>query len=348
MISVTKSKSPLTTLIIAVIALLAIVVMVVVVVKLLGGEAIIEEQPRAIVDLLADGTIKIGDYISYVPNGETSYSVSSTYSGLGNDQEISQRTMNWRVLDVKNGQVRLISEKPSTDELNFSGYNGYNNSVKLLDDLCNKLYSGDKGKAQSIKVEDITSHIIDFKEISYNPNYNTTYSVSKYKDTDKYYPQILLEEKNQSVVGMLSKTQNSLISGSEQLELIKQIEAARLTDGTIRNTYWYGEISNNAFKTVEDKEDIYHELFMKDMYWLASRCTSATAERASFNVHYVIDGGVSTVNLYDSNNTEYSVSDIWNFNIPVRPIVTLNADVLIDMNNKPDGLTTVDNAWKLK
>ena len=150
---------------------------------------------------LAD-TVKVGDYVTYTPDTLDNNAVSTlktnlyTYSGKSDstiNQEIKRDDLKWRVLDVQNGQVRLISENPTTSKIELYGYNGYNNAVKLIDDACSTLYTNKKlaSKVQNLKIEDITKYMKN----------QPTLDTSTYSPTNKYYPEILLKEKEQIVNG---------------------------------------------------------------------------------------------------------------------------------------------------
>ena len=72
---------------------------------------------------LAD-KVKVGDYVSYTPdtvsNTDIKYTTLisnlGTYSGsdANTTSTLTQENLKWRVLDVQNEQVRLISEVPTT------------------------------------------------------------------------------------------------------------------------------------------------------------------------------------------------------------------------------------------
>ena len=168
---------------------------------------------------LAD-VVKVGDYVSYTPdtvsNTDTKYTTLisnlETYSGstANTTSTLTQENLKWRVLDIQNGQVRLISETPTTSKIELYGYNGYNNAVKLLDDTCSTLYNNSKlaSKVQNLKIEDIT------KYMKTQPTEDTT----PYSPTNKYYPEILLKEKGQTV----NETTGTELNLSQQTEFINQ------------------------------------------------------------------------------------------------------------------------------
>ena len=118
-----------------------------------------DKTVEKLVDKVNDGTIKIGDYVKYTPDTASTDAILqelSTYSGsdANTTSTLTQESLNWRVLDIKDGQVRLISELPTTSKIILNGYNGYNNAVKLLDDTCSILYTNKKlaSKVQNIKI----------------------------------------------------------------------------------------------------------------------------------------------------------------------------------------------------
>ena len=177
--------------------------------------------------LVVKGEIPIGTYVSYVPNG-TTYVVEGQYASSEEepeDQLINRDTsLKWRVLDIKDGQVRLISDVRTSVSVRFYGANGYNNVVKILNDLCKELYSGSQGTAASLNIEDIQKHTTyDYREYV-NANVDTgKYGGTRIYNTTSYrwYPNIFAQEKTgwvlpkQGTVLELSQ-QNDFITGDTQ------------------------------------------------------------------------------------------------------------------------------------
>ena len=63
------------------------------------------------IDKINDGTIKIGDYVKYKPDTASTTEILqelNTYSGsnANTTSTLTQESLNWRVLDVKDGQVK--------------------------------------------------------------------------------------------------------------------------------------------------------------------------------------------------------------------------------------------------
>ncbi len=114
--------------------------------------------------------LKVGDYVDYekyvtansVGTNEINelYDELEKYSGYrgstyDTEYPITKEDLKWRVLDVKDGQIRLISEKPTTSKVYLGSYQGYNNAVYLIDKVCRTLYTTNKGTAENLKIEDI-------------------------------------------------------------------------------------------------------------------------------------------------------------------------------------------------
>ncbi len=285
---------------------------------------------------LAD-KVKVGDYVSYTPdtvsNTDTKYTtlISNlvTYSGSAANTAstlIQEKDLKWRVLDVQNGQVRLISETPTTSKIELYGYNGYNNAVKLLDDTCSTLYNNSKlaSKVQNLKIEDITKYMTT----------QPTLDTATYSPANKYYPEMLLKEKGQTVNG----TTGTELDLSEQTEFINQTTKPQVSSWTLKQTYW-SQIMNS---TDSFKNNEYYKLFINNgsnysTYWMSSRCVCADSNIASFRIRRVNSGDVDVYFLYQSG--DYENSGDYAF----RPVITLNSNVQVTSGNG-----TAEQAYVIK
>ena len=284
-----------------------------------------DKTVEKLVDKVNDGTIKIGDYVKYTPDTASTTEILqelSTYSGsdANTTSTLTQESLNWRVLDMEDGQVRLISELPTTSKIELSSYNGYNNAVKLLDDTCNVLYNNSKlaSKVQNLKIEDIMEKMIETNYTNITANYG-----KQFTPTNKYYPSILLKEKGQNVNGIVGTELNE----SEQKELINQTTKPQATSLEVKYTYWCKTMTISDFKNSK-----YYELFINNgsnysTYWMSSRCIDYPSGGARFNISRVHSGDVRASSLYNTNGAEYS--DVNAF----RPVVTLNSNVQIISGN---------------
>lgn len=135
--------------------------------------------------------VKIGDFVNYTPQTtQTSYTFESQYTGL-NTQTLEQENLRWRVFNINEDTIELISEKATSGEVNLSDALGYNNGVYLLNDFCSKIYgnSSINANARSLKYEDVKNKMINNSE-------SNIYSSKIMKRTGYlYYPNLLKYEK---------------------------------------------------------------------------------------------------------------------------------------------------------
>ena len=322
-----------------------------------GDEIELGTKTQAIVfsDVLTDTVnsdyVKVGDYVQYTPDSVTNTDKSytdlisnlKTYSGNTDSTKnttsaiTQEKNLNWRVLDVKDGQVRLISEEPVTSaRIALQGYNGYNNAVKLLDDACNTLYCNATlaSKVQNLKIEDIQDKMIekDYSKIS------SEYGIYGSTDspTNKYYPSILSKEKGQIVNGK----EGTELDLSEQKEFINQTTSSPVNSWTVKFTSWEKVMVEEDFSNEK-----YYEMFLNNKtryYWISSRCALVSSSYAHFDVRFINNGSVTAANLYHSGNGERSANNY------LRPVITLNADVQLDTNDTTKDGTSASKAWIIK
>ncbi len=288
---------------------------------------------KLIGELVDNGTIKIGDYVAYKPTGAGSYTVNGTYSGTGSNQVINKENLNWRVLDkTEDEKVRLISANPTIAKITFESYNGYNNAVYLLDELCNTMYKGTNATAKNLKIEDIQNKM-NLSVWNYNnySGYGTTYNPS-----NKKYPLIFAQETGQTVNGSTGS-----LGLSEQTSVLTGIGTAGTW--TVRFTYWY----KNDMTVSNYVSPVYHELFhtaATDIYWLSSRYVCHNSVNAAFSVCSVSSSrmGSSIGNLYISDGREYPDAYC------ARPVVSLESNVQIDTSVAGKDGTSPEKAWVIK
>ena len=315
-----------------------------------GDEIELGTKTQAIVfsDVLTDNVksdyVKVGDYVQYTPDSVTitdkSYtdliSNLKTYSGNTDSTKnttstLIQEKLNWRVLDVTDdGQVRLISEMPTTSEIVLESYNGYNNAVKLIDDTCNTLYNNSKlaSKVQNLKTEDITKHMTTQPTLS-----SETFSLANIK-----YPKILENEEKQIVK---NSTTNNKLGVSIQDNFVTGNDTS--TTSTLNNTYWNQSKDNKDYFT----DNKYYELFINiesnDLtYWMSSRCVYSSSNLAGFYVFVLYSGNVGAINLYLSDGRGAPR------NYSFRPVITLNSNVQLDVSDTVKDGTSAQKAWIIK
>ena len=264
--------------------------------------------------------VQPGDYVTYTPDPASTDAIITelgTYSGstANTSSTLTQEEgLKWRVLDVVDGKVRLISATPTT-KVTLSSYNGYNNAVYLLDKTCKTLYSkaGYSEKVQNLKIEDIQNKM-STNYTTIDSNYGQPFTPTTYK-----YPSIFAQEEGQTVNGGATGT----LGLSQQTTPINQTAVNPATSWTVKYTYWSKTMAESDFTN-----PIYYNLFINNgspysTYWMSSRCVNASSNRAFFNVRYVGFGDVRADRLYDSYVFTYSCG------YALRPVVTLNSNVLV-------------------
>ncbi len=301
-----------------------------------------EYFPETLSCKVKNGEIAIGSYVNYEPETLDENKLATlknnlnTYSGVANDENntinpaIKRDNLKWRVLDIDEttGGVRLISAEPTDSKIQLNGYNGYNNAVKLIDDACSTLYNNNlASKVQNLKIEDIT------KYMTTQPIEDTT----EYIPTNIKFPNILKQEKNQTVDGSITQK----INLSEQSEFI--IGSSQSNTSILKNTYWNQSMNANA----SFKNKIYYDLFIRKgedyylEYWMSSRCLSMYSPLiADFCVAITYSGQVGANHLYNSDNYE-SVHTA-----TLRPVITLNSNLKLNTENPGEG--TENNAYNIK
>ena len=289
--------------------------------------------------------VKVGDYVAYKPDEPDNNALTTLKTNLKNYSGKSDSTinsaiyrdeLNWRVLDVDEttGAVRLISATPTDKKIDLYGYNGYNNAVKLLDDACSTLYNSKLAtKVQNLKIEDIQDKM---KEKNYSQLYTEYGVIQPVTTLKKYYPSILLQEKNQTVNG-----NEGTLNLSEQKNYINQAKELQASEMTLKVTTWTKEDKSSydvSEMTTEDFEkDIFYELFFKKEenykpYFMSSRCISMDGT----DDHFVF--GIFNIRLVTESNVFYwpvysSESDLINVNYAFRPVITLNSNVQVTSGN---------------
>ena len=291
-----------------------------------------------------NGTVKIGDYVSYTPDEARTDEILDElgkYSGATENKSstLSQETLNWRVLDVKDGHVRLISAEPTDLKITLSGAKGYNNAVYLLDKTCKTLYYNSKlsSEVQNLKIEDIQNHLT-YDYTQYENADVEKYGITKEYTTNIKYPNIFAREKT----GMVDGKKGTELDFSEQMKPIDETITVAKTNINAKQTNWSKELNTDDF---EDKK--YYELFINntdnyyEKYWMSSRCVDTRSNFVIFYIRGVNSGYASAGTLFISTGKENSPT------CALRPIITLNANVKLDPTNTGDG-TSSEQAYVIK
>ena len=320
--------------------------------------------------------IKVGDYVDYDPTlgantGDLTYTSTTDKTGADSNQEFNVATYKsagygWRVLGVKNGKIRLISEEfigpgtytdSSRTYYNLKGQKGYINGIEELNKI-SAIFGHGKGaeKATSITVEDINGIT------GYNPE------TAKYNQGDgNEYGNKVTYTRGEGTALSSSATNGETWSGTIDTfnyydKTNKTFKA--LTSGSTEITstsYYYASAQvNSSFLTGEVNSDgtmnttsVYQMLFggtsvendrlirnftsrKKQSYWLASDYADAHNGYAVYwGLRNVNDGDVDGLCLCSS----YEYQDSRSYG--VRPVVSLKSDVSLEWNETA-------KEWKIK
>ena len=290
---------------------------------------------------ITDGTIslKVGDKVNYdeLSNGEKTYKIDHSQNGGTIDEELKTENLEWRVLGVnENGQVELISNKPTTSTLYLKGEEGYLNGITLLNEGCHTLYGQGQYAAsgRSLKTEDINKltnydPVIQAKNAGYGEEWE--YQISAEAEYMQY---------RKTADGGKTWKPDWTDIVDVNLRIFKipgKVEINNSNPGIERLIYTdYGyTIEQKGLNTAltelitkgeENSEEITQ--------WLASRAIQCNTERARFLIHVLNKGKVTNERLWLSNKY------LEGFSHNLRPVVTLKASVKIE--------NQVDGVWQIK
>ena len=297
-----------------------------------------EESTSTFAGQVKSGKIKIGSYINYVPdvvNSNSSEFITlisnlQTYSGASDntsDTLTQELSLKWRILDVKDGKVRLISDTPTSSKISLYGQQGYNNAVYLLDEACSTFYNNTAyaNKVQNLKIEDIENHLAyDYTQNETIQQGNSVKygTIKTYIDAGyKYYPNILQYEKD---VKIDNEYTEGTLNRSEQNTLVDEVINEAKENITIQHEHWYKQMNEDDFDN-----KTYYEIFINNgegvynTYLLSSRCLYVGENTASFSIYKISRGNVDSHAYYRSNNSSDGTP------IAFRPVIILNENVSI-------------------
>ncbi|MCI8393212.1 MAG: hypothetical protein HFJ24_05475 [Clostridia bacterium] len=296
----------------------------------------------------------IGKYIAYTPENGSYSDVTSNkkYTGTDiNDNDfITDTSINWRIWDVDEQKITIIADRPvlvggyrNLGGLSLADCIGYNNAVKILNDICKACYSNGEYNAtgRSFNVDDIESKLdiaiwrperYKVKEIDVRTN-----SGRKEYKVNRCYPYIYKEEK----FGIIDEVENTEgIGKSEQIDFY-----------TGKESYIKAEKALNPMQTawtngrLEERNFInpnYYNMIFKDgfdhgealiSYYLASRAVDLNDSHIEYGIFEVSMGRNIKVNeLFNSRGASIEYWD------RIRPVVEIPLEG-IRLNRTNDGMT---------
>ncbi len=320
-----------------------------------------EEGEALFTQAAKNGQVKIGDYVDYTPDTTESVGVltltssnlnidtlsNKTYqsqqsvNGYG-EQTIEQENLNWRVFSInkETGEVLLISETPTKRALALQGSIGWLHAEEELNNICRELYSGSKGRARHLTVEDVN------QAVGYTPTLSEASTSS-----DIYYPDMNGSEtytNGSTNIDHLSKgkyTRSSEMTSYGYTISDYSDEIRKILIGTT-GTWYYETSDQKNKKTTEGYAS-----------WLASRGVDVNSSNAYFyvrlvNSHWSYSLGYARGyvdyncnNLFYANTTSANVGSAFS---SLRPVVSLKSSVLVDKDDLSGEHNSENAAWRLK
>ncbi len=314
-----------------------------------------------------DQILGIGDQVNYDPTlnaiGSTTYTSLAANSGSDNDQSFDAATYNnsgfkWRVLDVKNGKIRLISDTdvgPGDYSKNatlyyLKGKAGCKNKINELNAICS-IFGHGKGaeSAASITVEDltnITGYIPDSSKYAQGEwreyGNKVTYTRGENGNLSAVATNGLTWNGNQSVFKYYNGTSFEDLIGSR--EITSTVYSKNYSDdankvGILNEEGTFCIPYEMLFgKYQYDASNNYNRTFIgtrEHIYWLASESILVGNDGAYWGIFYIYGTNFGSRRLYNSYDSEYGDD------YGVRPIVTLKSDVNIKWN-------ATTNEWQIQ
>lgn len=176
--------------------------------------------------------IEIGDYVNYDANsnGEQSYTTTETETGSNIERIFkSSDNMKWRVLNIniKTGEIELISAAPTEEIISFQGKNGIENSDDVLKSVADVYGKGKcAAEARCITEEEVKKYTSDnlsdyFDLYRYKIGNQEMCKDLIYKDSNKDNKQYILSNsswENEGFYGMSGVYNESIESKTHNIQ----------------------------------------------------------------------------------------------------------------------------------
>lgn len=321
--------------------------------------------------------LKVGDNVTY--KNDSTYSWNKYYAGQvtsgsetddTNLQTFSSKNNdsfainNWKVFSINEnlGTAQLVSAIPSSayitlgNDTDVNGAaNGYNNSVRLLNEICQQLYGNESKNitARSINLSDIENVIkedslknsrdeyTNDSSVKYNTqilsnNGDTSLNEKGAYITNKNYPQIYAAEANNVIDEVITKAglkndgqgdwKKGIVTSATSIHPYQTFWTARLDKSHFK--YMNGTTGNTYYNLL-----IGDELKNLDSYWLATRTINLNSNYASFNVATVQNGIIGGSEIYNSKSEGKAIS------MKLRPMITVPIESITNVSA---------NNWNIK
>jgi len=283
----------------------------------------------------------------YTPNGSSSYSTTqggAERSGYQNQTHNRDTGLKWKLwkVDTAKNEIQIISDRATSSRINLQNITGYNNGVRLLDEICSNVYGnstiaakGGSYKARNMKLSDIIGEsgtdTTVIKSTTTNQN-NNGYGTTYIDYTSGTFPKIWVSnERNVTTIASREEAGNSWLSASDYTTANSSSNKMRAYE-----TRWYNmSMKQNSFQNATYFNMVMGTAIASNDYWLSTRYAyPSSSSYCYFGLEYVGTYGVGISDyLYDS--THYSESNA----CAVRPLVSIPLKSVTITNNSDTQLT---------
>lgn len=278
-------------------------------------------------ELFKSGRFKVDDYVEYLPTPSV-YIAKAEETGHWYAQSIETDKSAKFILYNYNDETKTfdIVTADAVNNLTLGGAIGFLHGPDVLDIACKESYSiPEMGiLARSINIDDI--------------NKKTGFIPAKNPARFAYYP------KGIGVSGEIEYNGNIY----KKVSHINRNARFYICDGGGRekvdwdgNKYRVPKVDNPVYVTSAVYSYTRKEKVSR-MYWLASPCIAVGSEYAVFGMSVASGKDVGYVNyLYVSHGNSCS------YNVGIRPLISLNPQILVDITDESRDGSLPKKAWKL-
>ena len=276
--------------------------------------------------------------------------IGTDTSGYTNEQKFTTEEMKWRIWDYDGTTLRLISEKSTTQTLQLTNVNGYNNGVWAMNEICRECYNSNETgvEVRNLRRSDIEAvSNYDYTKYKHNPSSgeevignNEQVNLIYYGQTktcDTKFQSPIMWEKHDKDWTYKYDSKLKKETGDKSIEIPWEQEYGSDTEtkkgSTTKNTEFTQSfyVHNYKGKENEFKNSIYYDMIFnykngssEGRYWLSGRYVLLFDSWYDFGLNTVkastegcVVGGMA---MFSSNGTPHLVSGA------LRPIVSINLE----------------------
>lgn len=345
--------------------------------KLDAGKTLTPEKSNSVTALAKNGTLKVGDYIDYRPSTSTTYTTNPNNTGTNAQTFATDEEVNWRILSINSstGETLITTDGVVNDGFVLSGIKAYMNGTTELNNICKTLYSNnEKGLiARSMKLEDMNTacNITNPGDLDYNYGYNE--GIAYYPVGETYY--------YDETVQYNGKVYYKKTSRSEDVKFYESDGGGASAIDENGFSYRYPTTNNPVYVTNKYYEYLIENAIISDVAkdtfgWLASSYIKLTGSYygqkyykkslfcyngtnigfmkslflASYDPSYSAYLGVYAINAeYLSGVPLCSLEgEEKDMSMGIRPVIFLDSNIEIDINDTSRNGSSAETAWKLK